>query len=423
MTVIALREAATRIAGPDAVHVTDDGSISVDGVSPRIVVAPDTAEGVAATLAWANSERLSVLIGGYGTKEQWGRRPSRIDVGLSLVRLNRVIEHRSSDLTATVEAGAILDDVNAVLGRERQFLAIDPPYSNQATIGGILATNDSGPLRHRYGTPRDQIIGITIATVEGQLAHAGGHVVKNVAGYDLSKLMCGSHGALAAIVSATFKLTPRPASTATVVVSDASADTMWKTAVAVNTRQLEPIAMDVTADVGPDGQRTSMLIRFGSVPASVDASVIEMREVLAALGQTASAVAGLEEAELWQAHAARPLHGTPAVVRASWLPADLAPWLSALTELSAIASLSFTGRLAVGAGLVSISGDVAAQIEVIRHLRSLTHVGHVVIVRGTRELRDQIDSWDQPPTFARLWAPLKHAWDPNAILGAARGPL
>src|SRR5499427_9566622 len=129
--------------------------------------------------------------------------------------LRRVLAHEHGDMTATVEAGATLRDVNRALARHGQWLPLDPPRADRATIGGILATNDSGPLRHRYGTPRDLVIGVQLATTDGVLSKAGGRVVKNVAGYDLSKLVAGSFGSLAAIVSATFKLAPIPAASKT----------------------------------------------------------------------------------------------------------------------------------------------------------------------------------------------------------------
>ena len=167
----------------------------------------------------ASDGRKSAVIRGAGTKLDWGRPAERVDVVLDMRRLNRVLAHEHGDLTATIEAGATLRDVNQALARHGQWLPLDPPFADAATIGGILATNDSGPLRHRYGTPRDLVIGIQLATTDGVLSKAGGQVVKNVAGYDLSKLVTGSFGSLAAIVSATFKLSPIPSASKTMIVS------------------------------------------------------------------------------------------------------------------------------------------------------------------------------------------------------------
>ena len=131
------------------------------------------------------------------------------------------------------------------LASHGQWLALDPPFADQATIGGLIATNDSGPHRHRFGTPRDLVIGIQLATTDGQLSKAGGRVVKNVAGYDLSKIASGSFGTLAAIVSATFKLAPLPGASATVVVDRLSIDRLFEVVSAMNASQLEPVAFDV----------------------------------------------------------------------------------------------------------------------------------------------------------------------------------
>jgi hypothetical protein len=178
----------------------------VTGLSPAVpVIEPKTAGEVAGALRSASDRKQSVVIRGAGSKMDWGRPPKPIDVVLSMRRMNRLIEHQHGDLTATIEAGATLLDVNRELAHHGQWLPLDPPFGDRATIGGLLATNDSGSLRHRFGTPRDLVIGVQLATTDGTLAKAGGRVVKNVAGYDLSKLVCGSFGSLAAIVSATFK--------------------------------------------------------------------------------------------------------------------------------------------------------------------------------------------------------------------------
>src|SRR5437762_9590048 len=205
---------------------------------------PRTADEVAAVLKRAADARQSIMIRGAGTKSDWGRPSGRVDAVLDMRGLNRVLAHQHGDMTATVEAGATLRDVNRTLAQHGQWLPLDPPHAGDATIGGILATNDSGPLRHRYGTPRDLVIGVQLATTDGVLAKAGGQVVKNVAGYDLSKLVAGSFGSLAAIVSATFKLTPLPGASKTLTISVQDADNLGQLVRTVMASQLEPIAFD-----------------------------------------------------------------------------------------------------------------------------------------------------------------------------------
>ncbi|HXI29683.1 MAG TPA: FAD-binding oxidoreductase, partial [Vicinamibacterales bacterium] len=197
---------------------------------------------MAAALRRASDARQSILIRGAGTKSHWGRTPDRVDLVLDMRGLNRILAHEHGDMTATVEAGATLRDVNRTLAEHGQWLPLDPPFADLATIGGVLATNDSGPVRHRYGTPRDLIIGIRLATTDGVLSKAGGQVVKNVAGYDLGKLLTGSFGGLAAIVSATFKLAPLPSASKTLVLHVADAKDAARVVTTMMTSQLEPIA-------------------------------------------------------------------------------------------------------------------------------------------------------------------------------------
>ena len=151
---------------------------AVEGIVPKFVAEPASAEEVSETVAWAAREKLSLLTRGAGTKMAWGPPVESIDVLLSTSRLNKVVAHRHGDLTATIEAGATLADVNQRLGQHRQWIPLDPYSGDRATIGGLVATNDSGPRRHRYGAPRDLIIGIDFARGDGRLAKGGG---------------CGSH--------------------------------------------------------------------------------------------------------------------------------------------------------------------------------------------------------------------------------------
>src|SRR5712691_7744396 len=208
-------------------------------------IQPATADEVAAALRRASDSRQSIVIRGAGTKSDWCRPAGRIDTILDMRGLNRVLAHEHGDMTATIEAGAALSEVNRALATHGQRLPLDPPFAEHATIGGILATNDSGPLRHRYGTPRDLVIGIQLATTDGVLSKAGGQVVKNVAGYDLSKLMAGSFGSLAAIVTATFKLSPLPAASRTLVATARDPEDLTRLVHDVMASQLEPIAFEI----------------------------------------------------------------------------------------------------------------------------------------------------------------------------------
>jgi FAD/FMN-containing dehydrogenase len=235
-------------------------------------------------------------------------RTLRIGEDLSAHGLNRVLEHDPGDLTCTVEAGVRLSELGATLAAAGQRLSLDPP--GDPTIGALLALNLSGPLRHRFGAPRDLVLGVTVVLADGTVANAGGKVVKNVAGYDLARLVCGSEGRLAFIVRASFRLHPLPKAARTLVVESDDA-------VLVVSRllrsQLQPSALDV--------------LHPGRVAVLFEGS---QRAVEAQLAQAASLVGGTEAGEeIWQESRRRQ---ALAAGRVRFAPRDLADALPSLDE-------------------------------------------------------------------------------------------
>jgi glycolate oxidase FAD binding subunit len=183
-----------------------------EDLEPAFVVAPSSTEDAAAAMRVAAEHELAVVVRGAGSRLGWGVPPTRCDLMIDMSRMSAVVEHSAGDLVARIQAGARMGDVAAVLARTGQEIALDVP--GEATIGGVVATGLAGPRRLRYGTPRDLLIGITIVRADGTVARSGGKVVKNVAGYDLGKLLAGSAGTLALITEATFRLHPLPAAKA-----------------------------------------------------------------------------------------------------------------------------------------------------------------------------------------------------------------
>jgi glycolate oxidase FAD binding subunit len=406
--------------------------------SEPLSVVPRTAAEVAAALKRASDARQSMVIRGGGTKSDWGRPAGRVDAVLDMRGLARVLEHQHGDMTATIEAGVTLREVNRVLAQHGQWLPLDPPHADEATIGGVLATNDSGPLRHRYGTPRDLVIGIQLATTDGVLSHAGGRVVKNVAGYDLGKLITGSFGSLAAIVSATFKLSPLPAASKTLRLDVPDAVTLARVVRTVMASQLEPIAFEIEKrrstqstqstqnkdlSAGSAGSASSassafnVLLRFASLPAVVEAQVEQACAGLNGCSTAFGVVHGDAEETLWREHAQRPWTGDSAIVRASWLPANIARIVDEFKDLELVA------RAAIGAGLIRIEGDVDTQARAIERLRASAVLGNVVVVRGSTALKSRVDVWGSAGDRQPLFDSLKRALDPHNVLNAGRGPL
>jgi glycolate oxidase FAD binding subunit len=390
---------------------------AVDGVTPQFVTEPTSGAACAAVLAAAAARSFSTVIRGGGTKSGWGRPIEGVDLVVSTRSLADLLVHRDGDLTVTVGAGLTLARLNTALSARGQWLPVDSAFAG-ATVGGALATNDSGPLRHRFGTPRDLLIGITLALTDGRVVKAGGTVVKNVAGYDLGKMVTGSYGALAAIVDATFKLLPLPHASATLRAVYADPGVLAADAATLSSGQLEPMAFDVRAADTPEGPRWTLLVRFASSPAAVAAQLDAARSLVR--GDTTALREGIET-RAWAEQVALAWEGDATVARCSWLPSDLGAVLGAVSTLREHCGVTLTGRVGTGSGLLRLTGSDGAAAGAIQFLRDAPRIGHVVVLRGSRVLRAQVDVWGTAPSAPA--AALKRALDPTGILNAGRGPL
>lgn len=219
----------TALLGADALLLPEspDGpaalaDYALDGTPPLALARPSGPAEIAAVLHWAAAQEVAVLPRGGGVHSGLGNPPRRPGIALDLTRCRQLLDYQPADLTATVESGITLADMQRELAGGGKFLPLESPWPERATIGGILSANVSGPLRYAYGLPRDWLIGISVIGADGIATKAGGRVVKNVAGYDLNKLYIGSLGTLGIIATATFKLAPLPAAGA--VLTAAFAD-------------------------------------------------------------------------------------------------------------------------------------------------------------------------------------------------------
>lgn len=417
-TTTALLDRLAAQAGPGAAVRAGGADDAVDGVQPRLVAAPGTGEGVAATLAWASSEGLPVRVSGGGTKQRWGAPGETVDLLLSTARLSRILEHRHGDLTATVEAGAPLGSVNAALGAHGQRLPWDPPWPERATIGGIVAANDSGPRRHGHGAPRDSIIGVTMARMDGRTAKAGGIVVKNVAGYDLARLLTGSFGCLGVILTATFKLAPAPPASRTVQVTVDSLEAAAPVAADLAASSLTPTAIEVA------WRPARLMVRFESVEASVAQQADAACGIAGARGASV-VLAGDRERAAWERHAAHWSTGGT-LVKLSTVPAELFATLAWLRDRAAADGLEMAaaGRAGLGVVDVCLDGSPEAQAGLVAVLRERLPAGRgsAVIRRGGAELRRRVDPWGPIGDGMRVMMAIKRQFDPAALLNPGRGP-
>lgn len=421
----------TGVPTADELHLAAGGRLrpgappdAIDGVIPQWVVEPANAESVAAVLQWCTNRREPVVIRGGGTHLEWGRPPAAVGVVLSLRALDRILRYEPGDLTVTVEAGCPISKLNRELAAHGQWLPFDV-FNDAETIGGAIATNDCGPLRHRYGTPRDLLIGTRLATADGRLASSGGQVVKNVAGYDLGRMVTGSFGAYAAVVSATFKLAPVPAATVTLAAEFTDARSLASAAEAISASQLDPMVVEADATFAAD-HRYQLLVRFGGTPAANAEQADAAYQLVSRSAPRASAlVSADDERELWWAWMRR--HRSPAglTLRASWMPARLADALALVERVHHDASIpmAFTGRATVGSGTIQADGDPGALAAVVEQLRHAEALGHVVLMRAPAAVKARADVWGAPGSAAVITRALKHALDPSGVLNAGRGPV
>lgn len=389
---------------------------AIDGVTPGNVIEPGTPSEVARVLKTATEAGLHVIPRGGATKLGWGNPPGNADLVLSTRRLNRVIDHAWADMTATVGAGCTFQQLQQTVAEHGQRLALDPLWPETATIGGILATNDSGPLRIRLGSLRDLLIGITLALPDGTLAKSGGKVVKNVAGYDLPKLAIGSLGTLGVITQAIFRLHPLPRETRS--LSFRARDNRATNAVLLKTLDstLFPTGLQVRAT---DSSSPEIDIRFEGTAAGCEQQIGQALQLFSGVTQIDS------PAEAWNARATLWNGNEPSVVcRFALQPGGVGTFLDFLRTTSEKLNLSWrVVAQAIGLALVRLEGpDCAALVSAVRDLRQNLeqNAGSLVLLRCPAEVKSRTDVWGSPGDALPLMRNVKAQFDPTGTLNPGR---
>jgi glycolate oxidase FAD binding subunit len=388
--------------------------------APLRVEAPASADEVAALLRQASAEGWQVEPRGRGTKAGWGNPAGPVDLALSTLSLARLVEHAAGDLVVTAQAGQRLDELQDALAREGQMLALDPPEAD-GTIGGTLAANASGPRRLRYGTARDLVIGTTVVLADGTIARSGGKVVKNVAGYDLAKLLCGSLGTLGVIVEATFRLHPLPAAARTVTVAVESPVNAGNAVQSVLHSSLVPSALELEL---PDGRSGTLAVLFEGVEPGVEAQASTAAALLATHGD-ASALDDAAAAELWRRLRTRPWGDADAGLKVRCAIADLPPLLDRTRTAAEGAALTLRVTAHAGSGIAHVGlagGDAAGQIRAVEAIRAAAEArgGSALLVHGSPELRRAVDAFGSLGDAGPLMLRVKQQFDPAGLLNAGR---
>jgi len=409
---------------------------AVDGLLPRLVVTPTTVEEVAQIVALTNAHDLSLLTRGGGSRMSIGGLPERIDVLLETNRLTRLLEHEAPDLTCHVEAGLTLAALQAQLATKGQWLAFDPPDAGQATLGGLLASNASGPKRLRYGSARDLVIGLHVVQANGEVARSGGRVVKNVAGYDLNKLYIGSLGTLGVIVEANFKLQPLPVSERTLLLTYTNATEAMQTVIAILGSMLTPSALELI-DGGAASDMSdffrinlptngyTLAIDFEGGMATIDRQIDETRLLArkhgALLGDD---LTGEAQERFW--NVVREHTQGSVTCKVAILISHVADYLQKVEQVCRRHDLEAAIVAHAGNGILYIElrpGDATARlIEAIAELRLHTQEarGSLVVERCPVDLKRRINVWGEAGSDFYLMQRLKNQFDPKGTFVRGR---
>jgi len=416
-------------------HARDDAAAreaaAVDGVVPQVIVAPRSTGEVASAIALAAAEGLAVVPRGSGSAMGQGHAPARADVVLDLTRLDRILEYNPDDLTITLEAGVTGSTLDATLAAPRQWLPVDPPGVATRTVGGLAASNASGPLRARYGTLRDLLLGVRFVQSDGVATWGGSKVVKSVTGYDVPKLMVGSLGTLGVLTELTLRLHARPETERTTLIGLPDARAAQALVTAVLDSALQPTRFEVfdATVLGALGAPSAaagvgVAIAFGSVEAAVAAQEAELAGLARGVGGTTLA----SSPSLWSRYAGQ-WQGAPAatLLTVGSLPARVGETLAAVAQVVdafPTASLTCGGCAVVGSFRVLVSGGRASVVaEVVGRLRAVVSAwGGTVIVQGApRDVRASVDPWGPVAADAfALMRAIKDTFDPERRLNPGR---
>lgn len=362
---------------------------------------PSTAEEVAEELGQASAAGRTIRIAGAATKLHWGYVAAPPDAVLSTLALNRILEHNAGDLTAVLEAGVPLARAQERFAAAGQMLALDPwlGADRRATVGGVLATSDSGPLSHRYGAPRDLVLGMTVVLADGTVSRSGGQVIKNVAGYDVAKLFCGSFGTLGVIASVNVRLHPLPKSTASAVAHAADPGLLAGAARELAGAPLELEALDLAWEDGAG----RLLARCGGATAKPRAERAASLMSGAGLDRTEVTT---EDEPLWEAQRAGQRSHDRAVIRVVSASSQLGDVVRAASASGA----RMVARATLGHSYVTVAPEAVQGL-----VADLPAGASWKLLDGAEAVRASLDPWGKPPPEAaiELMRRVKARFDPE----------
>jgi glycolate oxidase FAD binding subunit len=406
---------ATGLSRSPVLDLMDD---NINDISLPIAM-PDRATELAKLVTIASTTRSPIVVAGNSTKLDWGGLVTGAKSIVSTQKLDRLIAHAIGDLTVTVEAGMRFAQLQEILATAGQFLPLDPVYPDRATIGGIIATANTGSLRHRYGGVRDLLLGISFVRADGKIAKAGGRVVKNVAGYDMMKLFTGSYGTLGILTEVTFRVYPQPLQMGTVIITGAI-DSLATAAKILLASTLTPIAADVVSTALSQqlelSNTPSLVVKFATIPASIAAQSAQLLDIAKGLGLKAGIWQGTQAESLWHGIQTGIWGSTPIGCK---LGVRLTTAVETIATLDRLTDNTATGVIHLNSGI----GECAlATADAILPLRSYCEAngGFLSMLQAPPDLKQQIDVWGYRGNAVPLMKQIEQQFDPFAILNPGR---
>jgi glycolate oxidase FAD binding subunit len=397
-------------------------AFAVDGVTPRWVARPCSVEQLAAVMTLAAEEKLTVMARGGGAALELGAPLARLDLVVDLTGLAAIVEHNADDLTITVQAGLPLQALNRYLHARRQWLPLDPEGDH--TVGGVAATGVSGPLRFRYGTMRDLLLGVRFVQADGVVTWGGSKVVKSVTGYDVPKLMVGALGTLGVLAELTLRLHARPDVERTWLAAVPSAVAAQTLVASILDSALQPNRIELVDEraLPGAGAPLALLVSFGSVEEAVAEQGERLVEMTRAVGAETRAVAGE-----WTTSNPRSGGDRRTTLRVGSLPGRLASTFETLARaVQRIEGAQSTVSAHAGLGVwrIAIDGGPADAVAAcVMELRAALadHDGYVVITGGPADVRRRVDPWGPvAPDALALMRSIKATFDPEHRLNPGR---
>ena len=433
----ALHDELKHIVGDSGVlPAAESASYAIDGCTPKAVVLPASIRDLQEVLQFAAKQDLSVIPAGAGTKLGIGNLPEKVDVVLSTMHLNSVIEYEPADLTVTVEAGIRLADLQKALAKHRQFLALNPPYAERCTIGGIVSTNTSGAFRLRHGTARNQVLGMRVVHANGTVVKSGGKVVKNVAGYDLNKLYIGAFGTLGIITEVALKLSPIPTRQAIVAAEFQDIQNAVNTGLSIVSSQTLPTFVNLFINFDPrhpgtPGQRQFTLVTgFGGDPETVAWQSDQSREIMEQNdGKGVATIADEPQQriqETIQEFSANNRNTESVIVKVNLKRTDIAEFSERIIGANWTHNVQMMALLGNGVLYLTIpvvsETDFQALSDVLTALRQLALEvqGNLIIERAPPELKRYIDVWGPVGKTLHLMKQVKAKFDADGLLNPGR---